>query len=71
MVLGQLLGLDVGEAARRQPAVACYVRPPGEDRTAPLAIDVLRIVDGAVGEIVTFDASLFGRFGLPETFGAS
>jgi RNA polymerase sigma-70 factor (TIGR02960 family) len=57
--------------ANRQPAVACYVRRPGEDRAAPLAIDVLRIVDGAVGEIVTFDGSLFGWFGLPETLGAS
>jgi RNA polymerase sigma-70 factor, ECF subfamily len=57
--------------ANRQPAVACYVRRPGEDRAAPLAIDVLRIVDGAIAEIGTFDGSLFGWFGLPETLGAS
>jgi RNA polymerase sigma factor (sigma-70 family) len=52
--------------ANRQPAVACYVRKPGDDGYSPLAIDVLRIVDGAVADIVTFDGSLFGWFGLPE-----
>jgi RNA polymerase sigma-70 factor (TIGR02960 family) len=52
--------------ANRQPAVACYVRKPGEGRYTPLAIDVLRIVDGAVADIVTFDGSVFGWFGLPE-----
>jgi RNA polymerase sigma-70 factor (TIGR02960 family) len=52
--------------ANRQPAVACYVRPPGDDRYSPLAMDVLRIADGAVAEIVTFDGSLFRWFGLPE-----
>ena len=51
--------------ANRQPAVACYVRRPGEERHSPLAVDVLRIADGAVAEIVTFDGSLFGWFGLP------
>ena len=30
-------------------------------------IDVLRIVDGAVADIVTFDGSVFSWFGLPET----
>jgi len=53
--------------ANRQPAVAAYVRRPGDDGYTPLALDVLRIVDGAVAEIVTFDGSLFGRFGLPKT----
>jgi RNA polymerase sigma-70 factor (ECF subfamily) len=52
--------------SNRQPAVACYVRRPGDDAYSPLAVDVLRIVDGAVAEIVTFDGSLFGWFGLPE-----
>ncbi len=53
--------------ANRQPAVANYVRKPGDDRYSPLAIDVLRIVDEAVAEIVTFDGSVFSWFGLPET----
>jgi len=55
--------------ANRQPAVACYVRRPGQDRFSPMAIDVLRIVDGAVGEIITFDGAVFGWFGLRGTLG--
>jgi RNA polymerase sigma-70 factor, ECF subfamily len=51
--------------ANRQPAVACYVRRPGDDHYAPLAIDVLRVTDGAVSEIVTFDGAVFSWFGLP------
>jgi RNA polymerase sigma-70 factor (ECF subfamily) len=53
--------------ANRQPAVACYVRRPGDDDYTPLAIDVLRIADGGVAEIVTFDGSVFAWFRLPET----
>jgi RNA polymerase sigma-70 factor (TIGR02960 family) len=52
--------------ANRQPAVACYVRKPGDRAYSPLAIDVLRIVDGAVAEIIVFDGSVFEWFGLPE-----
>jgi len=51
--------------ANRQPAVANYVRNPGGDRYVPLALDVVTIADGAVIEIVTFDGSVFERFGLP------
>ena len=47
--------------------MANYVRKPGDDRYSPLAVDVLRIVDEAVADIVTFDGSVFGWFGLPET----
>ncbi len=53
--------------ANRQPAVACYIRKPGDDGYSPLAIDVLRVSGGAVSDIVTFDGSVFGWFGLPET----
>ena len=56
--------------ANRQPAVACYIRRPGDARYSPLAIDVLQIADGAVADIVTFDGSTFGWFGLPETLPA-
>ncbi len=52
--------------ANRQPAVAGYVRKPGEEAYSALALDVLRIVDGTVSDIVTFDGSVFGWFGLPE-----
>jgi RNA polymerase sigma-70 factor (ECF subfamily) len=51
--------------ANRQPAVANYVRKPGDDPYLPLALDVLTIADGAVIEIVTFDGSTFEKFGLP------
>jgi RNA polymerase sigma-70 factor (TIGR02960 family) len=53
--------------ANGQPAVANYVRKPGDAGYSPLALDVLRIVDGAVADIVTFDGSVFSWFGLPET----
>jgi RNA polymerase sigma-70 factor (TIGR02960 family) len=53
--------------ANRQPAIACYVREPGEEHHRPLALDVLRIEDGAVIDIVVFDASVFPTFGLPES----
>lgn len=51
--------------ANGQPAVACYVRRPGDDAYTPLAIDVLRIEDGAVKDITTFDGALLGMFDLP------
>jgi RNA polymerase sigma-70 factor (ECF subfamily) len=53
--------------ANRQPAVANYVRGPGDDRYTPLALDVITIADGAVIEIVTFDGSVFEKFGLPPS----
>jgi RNA polymerase sigma-70 factor (ECF subfamily) len=53
--------------ANRQPAVACYRRRPGEAEFTPLAIDVLRIEEGAVAEILTFHANVFPAFGLPPT----
>jgi RNA polymerase sigma-70 factor (ECF subfamily) len=53
--------------ANRQPAVANYVRKPGEDAFRPLAIDVLRIESGAVAEIVAFGPPVFPAFGLPSS----
>jgi RNA polymerase sigma-70 factor (ECF subfamily) len=53
--------------ANRQPAVACWLRRPGEPRHRPLALDVLRIEEGAVAEITTFPASVFPAFELPQT----
>jgi hypothetical protein len=32
-----------------------------------MALDVVRIVDGKVADIVTFDGSVFPWFGLPES----
>jgi RNA polymerase sigma-70 factor (ECF subfamily) len=54
-------------AANRQPAVANYVRRPGDDRYRLFALDVLRVEDGLVAEIVTFSGDLSARFGLPPT----
>jgi RNA polymerase sigma-70 factor (ECF subfamily) len=53
--------------ANRQPAVANYVRKPGDDAYRALALDVLRIEEGEIAEIVTFMPSVFPAFGLPAT----
>lgn len=58
---------SVATRANGQPAVACYVRKPGDAVYAPLALDVLQVRDGFVTEIVTFDGEVFDRFGLPDT----
>lgn len=49
-----------------QPAVANYLKRPGESDYRALALDVLRIEDGLVAEIVTFPPDVFPRFALPE-----
>ena len=51
--------------ANRQPAVACYVRKPGEAVYRPLAIDVLRIEEGMITAITAFPPDQFEAFGLP------
>ncbi|MGH2952768.1 MAG: sigma-70 family RNA polymerase sigma factor [Solirubrobacterales bacterium] len=51
--------------ANGQPAVACYRRRPGEREYRPLALDVLRVAEGRVAEIVTFPSELFPAFELP------
>jgi RNA polymerase sigma-70 factor (ECF subfamily) len=53
--------------ANMQPAVAIYVRRPGDAEHRAMAIDVLRIEGGAVAEITTFVAGVFPAFGLPPT----
>jgi RNA polymerase sigma-70 factor, ECF subfamily len=53
--------------ANMQPAIACYLRRPGDAEYRPLALDVLRIERGALAEIVTFPPHLFPAFGLPPT----
>jgi RNA polymerase sigma-70 factor (ECF subfamily) len=53
-------------SANLQPAVACYVRRPGEDRHRAMAVDVLTLVNGEIAEIMTFGSSLFGALGLPD-----
>ena len=53
--------------ANRQPAVAAWVRAPGDTTFRALALDVLRIEDGAIAEITTFPSSVFPHFDLPPT----
>jgi RNA polymerase sigma-70 factor, ECF subfamily len=52
--------------ASMQPAVACYRQKPGESEYRALALDVMRIENGAIAEITTFPAELFPALGLPE-----
>jgi RNA polymerase sigma-70 factor, ECF subfamily len=56
----------VVSGANRQPAVAHYLRAPGESEYRALAIDVLRFEDGRIAEITSFpEAALFVAFDLP------
>src|ERR671914_406059 len=57
--------------ANGQPAVAYYVRKPGDAAYEPLALDVLRVRDGVLTEIVVFDGALFEHFDLPATLSAA
>ena len=50
--------------ANRMPAAASYLRRPGETEFRAFKIDVLRVRDGKIAEITTFDATLFEAFGL-------
>ena len=51
--------------ANGQPAVGVYRRREGEEVYRPLAIDVLRMADGVVAEILTFVPGQFAALGLP------
>ena len=64
--LGQLR--TVATAANRQPAVAAYVRRPGDSEFRALGVDVLRLEGGLVVEITRFvSTDIFAAFGLPPT----
>jgi RNA polymerase sigma-70 factor (ECF subfamily) len=62
---GALRLVPVG--ANRQPAAANFLRRPGDSGFRAWRLDVLRVRRGAIAEITSFDASLFGAFGLPTT----
>jgi len=51
--------------ANLQPAVACYSQLPGDSMWRALAMEVLRIEDGLIAEIVVFMPDNFPAFGLP------
>jgi RNA polymerase sigma-70 factor, ECF subfamily len=52
------------------PAVAAYVRRAGDSTWSALAMDVLRIEEGAIAEILTFGPDVFAAFGLAPTLTA-
>ena len=51
--------------ANRQPAAANYIRAWDDDVFRAVTLDVLRIEDGLIREITTFDSGMFAMFGLP------
>jgi RNA polymerase sigma-70 factor (ECF subfamily) len=54
--------------ANGMPAVANYLRRPGEAHYRPFALDVLRIEHGAIVEVTAFDlAELADAFAIPAT----
>jgi hypothetical protein len=50
-----------------RPAAACYLRAPGDSVHRAFKLDVLRVEDGAIAEITTFNSDLFAAFGLDDT----
>jgi RNA polymerase sigma-70 factor (ECF subfamily) len=52
--------------ANRQPSAAHYVRRPGTTVFRPQVMDVLRVEDGLIAEITSFEPHLFPAFGLPR-----
>jgi RNA polymerase sigma-70 factor, ECF subfamily len=56
--------------ANRQPAVACYNLAKDGKAYEAMAMDVIRLEEGMISEIVTFSPSVFGTFGLPLTLPA-
>jgi RNA polymerase sigma-70 factor (ECF subfamily) len=57
----------VPTAANRMPAAASYQLAPGATEWIAFKLDVLRVVDGRVAEVTTFDHTLFPAFDLPST----
>ncbi|GAA4198386.1 RNA polymerase subunit sigma-70 [Streptosporangium oxazolinicum] len=53
--------------ANGQPAVAGYIRLPGESAYRAQVLNVLRIEDGGIVEITVFEPHLLAAFGLPPT----
>jgi RNA polymerase sigma-70 factor (ECF subfamily) len=47
------------------PAVAAYARREGEPSWSAMAIDLLRVEEGSIAEVVTFGPDVFPAFGLP------
>lgn len=54
----------------RMPAAVSYLRRPGDSEFRIFKVDVIRVQDGKVREVTTFDASLREAFGVPEVLHA-
>ena len=65
LAMGEWRLIPVG--ANRMPAAASYLRRPGDSVFRAFKFDVMRIEAGAIAEITTFNADLFGAFGLQPT----
>jgi RNA polymerase sigma-70 factor (TIGR02960 family) len=72
-LLEQAFESDMGEWrlveawANRMPAAVSYLRAPGDSQFRIFKIDVLRVIDGAVAEITTFDGrGMTTAFDVPE-----
>jgi RNA polymerase sigma-70 factor (ECF subfamily) len=57
--------LAIATRANRQPAAACYLRPPGASQYRAFKLDILRIENGAIAETTTFGNQQFPAFNLP------
>jgi RNA polymerase sigma-70 factor (ECF subfamily) len=51
--------------ANRQPALAYYVLRSGDTAYSAMALDVFRVEEGIITEIVVFRPEVFPAFGLP------
>lgn len=60
----------VPTSANRQPALGYYEWREQEGAYLPLTVDVLRVVDGRIAEILTFHDDQFPRLGLPASLPA-
>jgi RNA polymerase sigma-70 factor (ECF subfamily) len=56
----------VPTSANRLPAAASYLLRPGDTVWRAFKLDVLRVHDGKIAEIMTFGYSRFPAFGLPD-----
>lgn len=57
---------SVPTRANRQPAVAGYIRLPGEPHYRAQVLNVVRVEAGKIAEITAFEPHLFPAFGLPS-----
>jgi RNA polymerase sigma-70 factor (ECF subfamily) len=55
----------------RQPALAAYLREPGDTIYRPFGFDVFRVEDGLIAEMTAFEVTDFPRFGLPDHLAVS